>query len=171
MKILNIHEHPPIFLNYKNKNEYNIVWNEKPSKENKYYFSIFSLINKNSKQLKLDASNLYKNFFLNNKRYFYPSFNLKKDFSYLVLSNFVEKNHYKNHKNLHMLKCLALKNFLKPNKFNQINIISKNKNFFSLINNLTEKKNKYEKKSSLIYNVFELMNFFIKNFIQFLIFF
>jgi surface carbohydrate biosynthesis protein (TIGR04326 family) len=168
MKILNIYEYPSISLN---KKSYNIVWNEKLLSESKYSFSIFNLINQDSIKLKLDANNLYKNFFLKNKKYFYPSFNLKKDFSFLVLSNFVEKNHYKVNYNLYLLKCLALKNFLKSNQFNQINIFSKNKKFFSLINNLIKLDDKYEKKSDLVYNFLKLTNLFIKNSIQFIIFF
>jgi len=168
MKILNIHEFVP---NSYNKNNYNIVWNTRLFKENKKYYSIFSLINKKSIKLKLNVNNFYKNFFLRNKLFFYPFFNLKSDFSFLVLSNFVEKNPYKNNFNLHLLKCLALKEFLSKNKFNKVNVFSNNKTFLLLINNIIGKDNISEKKFDLIYNFFNLSKFFIKNLLHFFLFF
>ena len=115
MKILDIHEFIP---NSYNKKNHNIIWNSRLLKKNKNYYSIYSLINKKSIKLKKDVNNIYKNFFLRNRLYFYPFFNLKNNFSFLVLSNFVEKNPYKNNFNLHLLKCLAFKDFIKTNKFN-----------------------------------------------------
>lgn len=168
MKILDIHEIVPKSYN---KSSYNIVWNSRLSKENKKYFSIYSLINKKSIKLKLNVNNFYKNFFLRNKLYFYPFFNLKRDFSFLVLSNFVEKNPYKNNFNLHLLKCLALKEFLSKNKFNKVNVLSDNKKFLLLINNIIGTDNVSEQKFDLIYNYFKLLKLFIKNLIHFFLFF
>ena len=167
MKILDIHEFTP---NSYNKKNYNIIWNSRLFKENKNYYSIYSLINKKSINLKKDINNFYKNFFLRNKLYFYRFFNLKNDFSFLVLSNFVEKNPYKNNFNLHLLKCLAFKDFIKKNKFNKFNILSDNKNFNYIISNLIRENGKCEKKLYLIYNYLKLLKFFIKNLIQFALF-
>lgn len=167
MKILDIYEFPP---NSYNKKNYNIVWSSRLSKENKNYLSVYSLINKKSMKLKIDVNNFYKNFFLKNKIYFFPFFNLNKDFSYLVLSNFVEKNPYKINFNLHLLKCLAFKDFLKSHKFNQVNIRSSNKKFLSLIHNLLGTDYKSKKIFDLIYNYLKLSKFFLKNLIKFIIF-
>ena len=141
MKILDIHE---FIQDSYNKKNYNIIWNSRLFKKNKNYYSIYSLINKKSVKLKKDVNNLYKNFFLRNRLYFYPFFNLKNNFSFLVLSNFVEKNPYKKNFNLHLLKCLAFKDFIKINKFNKLNVLSDNKNFNYLISNLIRTDNKYE---------------------------
>ena len=168
MKILDIYENPSD--SYINKN-HSLVWSSRVHKNSKNILSIYDLINDQAKNLKIEASNFLQNFFSNNKKFFYPFFNLKEDFTYLVLSNFVEKNPYKKNMNLNILKKLALKNFLKNNRFNKIIVHTKNKDFLSEINNIINIKDKFHNKSNLINNYLKLTKSYFKNLILFIIFF
>ena len=167
MKILNIYENIP--LSKLNEN-HSLVWCSRVKNKNNFFLSIYDIIDNNSKYLKKTLNDYLKNFFYQNKNFFFPSFNLKKDFSFIVLSNFIEKNPYKKNFNLDLTKKIALELFLKSNKFNKIIIHTDNKVFREKINNILNKKNKTKGRFFLIRNYLKLNKFYIKNFIQIIIF-
>ena len=167
MRILDIYEHDSHLNGNKN---FNLVWKSRIKKKIKNSLSIYDLVEKYEKLLKLDLNNHLKDFFNLNKKYFFPFFNLKKDFSFLVLSNFIEKNPYKKNFNLNLIKSFALRHFLKSNKFDKINVHSNNNNFIESIDCIIKKTNTSENKFILIKNYFKFSILFIKNFIR-LIFF
>lgn len=168
MKILDIYEHPSDSYTRKNNS---IVWSCRVNKNLTNVSSIYDLINKQSNNLKIELSNFFKIFLNKNKNFFFPSFNLKRDFSYLVLSNFVEKNPYKKNINLSTLKILALNIYLKTNKFDKIIVHTKNEDFLREINNILGRRNNLNDKSNLIKNYLRLTKLYFKNLILFMIFF
>jgi surface carbohydrate biosynthesis protein (TIGR04326 family) len=168
MKILDIYENAPD--SYSNKN-YSLVWCSRLDTNIKNISSIYDLINDQSKNLKIESSNFLQNFFNDNKIYFYPFFNLKKDFTYLTLSNFIEKNPYKKNINLNILKILALNNFIRKNKFDKIIVHTKKEDFLRDINNIIKIRNKPQNKLNLINKFLKLTKLYFKNLIQFVIFF
>ena len=144
MKILDIYENPSD--SYIKKN-HSLVWSRRLNENSIKVSSIYDLINNQSNNLKIELSDFFKIFFNKNKNFFFPSFNLKKDFSYLVLSNLVEKNPYKKNINLNTLKILALNSYLKTNKFDKIIIHTKNGDFLRKINNILGTRNNLNNKS------------------------
>ena len=167
MKILNIYENVP--LSKINEN-YSLVWCSRVKNKNNFFLSIYDIIDSNSKYLKKALNDYLKKFFFQNKNFFFPTFNLKKDFSFIVLSNFIEKNPYKKNFNLDLTKKIALELFLKSNKFNKIIIHTDSKIFREKINNILNKKNKTKSRLFLIRNYLKLNKFYIKNFIRIIIF-
>ena len=167
MKILDIYEHD---LHLKANKNFNLVWTCRVKIKTKTSISIFDLIERYEKSLKLDLNNHLKDFFNLNKKYFSPFYNLKSDFSFLVLSNFVEKNPYKKNFNLNLIKCLALKAFLKSKKFDKINIHSDDNNFRNNIYQAINKKTQSENSFVLIKNYFKFFKSYIINLIRLLFF-
>ena len=108
MKVLDIYENTPKTYN---KNNTSLIWNEKIQNRSVNFFSIFDLINNNSNSNKISLNNHLKKFVIQNQKSFFFNLNLKKDFSFLILSNFVEKNPYKKNFNLELIKKCSFEFF------------------------------------------------------------
>ena len=167
MKVLDIYENIPKTYN---KNNTSLIWNDKVKNSSQVFFSIYDLINKNSNLTKISLNNHLKKFVIQNQNSFFSCFNLKKDFSFLTLSNIVEKNPYKKNFNLKLIKKFNFEFFLKKKKFDKIYIHSQNNNFINEVNTIINKR--YIKIDYLIIikNYIRLTIFFFKNLIYLLFF-
>jgi len=137
MKVLDIYENIPKTYHKKN---ISLIWNSKIQNGSAKYFSIYDLINIKPNYIKFQLNNYLKKFIIKNQSFFFSHFNLKKDFSFFILSNFVEKNLYKKNFNLELIKKLKLQFYLKKKKFDKIIVHSQNDNFVEKINIVTKKK-------------------------------
>ena len=137
MKVLDIYENTPKTYH---KNNISLIWNSKIQNGSVKCFSIYDLINIKPNFIKFKLNTYLKKFITKNQSFFFSHFNLKKDFSFFILSNFVEKNPYKKNFNLELIKKLNLQFFLKKKKFDKIIIHSQNDNFADKINIITKKK-------------------------------
>ena len=167
MKVLDIYENTPKTYN---KNNTSLIWNDKPQNHSAKFFSIYDLISNNSNLIKFELNNHLKKFIIQNQNSFFSSFNLKKDFSFLTLSNFVEKNPYKKNFNLELIKKLNIELFLKKKKFDKIYIHSKNNNFVDKINTIIIKRNIKIDYFTIIKNYVRLITVFFKHIIYLLFF-
>ena len=167
MKVLDIYENIPKTYN---KNNTSLIWNDKIQNRSLNFFSIYDLINNNSNLNKIVLNNHLKKFVIQNQNSFFSSFNLKKDFSFLTLSNIVEKNPYKKNFNLELIKKFNIEFFLKKKKFDKINIHSQNDNFIDKINIIINKKNIKIDYFIIIKNYLRLTIIFFKHLIWLLFF-
>ena len=166
MNKLRIFENTPTDYN---KNNYNLIWSKHENNSNNF-LSIFNLKNYDENQIKREINKNLKNFFFKeiNKKKIYKIFKLCNDFSLCILSNFVEKNPYKENFNLDLIKITIINKFIKKKKIKDIKIISKNKNFVSKIEdylNLSRKKK--NKLSTFKLNYINFFSLFIKNYLIF----
>jgi len=162
MKILDIYENTPKTYN---KNNTSLIWNDKPKNHSAKFFSIYDLISNNSNLIKFELNNHLKKFVIQNQNSFFSDFNLKKDFSFLTLSNLIEKNPYKKNFNLDLIKKLNIESFLKKKKFDKIYIHSKNNNFVEKINTIINKRNIKIDYFTIIKNYVRLTCVFFKHII------
>ena len=162
MKVLDIYEYTPKALNKKN---FSLVWNNKIKKCSKNYKSIYNLIDAKANFYKLGLNHHLKKFINKNKNYLFPYFNLEKNFSFITLSNFIEKNPYKKNFNLDIIKKLSFNFFFKKKKFHKIIIHSQNKNFNEKINLLIGKKKIQISYTIIIKNYIRIIKIYFKNII------
>jgi|694.fasta_scaffold23249_8 surface carbohydrate biosynthesis protein (TIGR04326 family) len=163
MRVLDIYENIPKTYN---KNNISLIWNNQIQNSNVNFFSIFDLINLNPIITKFELNNYLKKFILKNRNFFFSHFNLKKDFSFLILSNFVEKNPYKKNFNLELIKKLSVQLFIKKKKFDKIIIYSQNDHFIDKINIIIKKKKIKIDYFCIIKNYIQLIIIYFKNLIR-----
>ena len=167
MKVLDIYENIP---KIRNKSNISLIWNDKIKSNSRNYNSIYNQINVKPNFYKYELNNYLKKFIIKNKSYFFSRFNLKKDFSFITLTNLIEKNPYKKNFNLEIIKKLGFDYFVKKKKIKAINIHSTNKYFKEKINLLVGKKNNNISYLIIIKNYIKIINVYFKNLI-YLIFF
>ena len=113
MKVLDIYENIP---KIRNKSNISLIWNDKIKSNSRNYNSIYNQINVKPNFYKYELNNYLKKFIIANKSYFFSRFNLKKDFSFITLTNLIEKNPYKKNFNLEIIKKLGFDYFVKKKK-------------------------------------------------------